>query len=342
MILVTGGTGFVGSHLLYKLSSMGFNVRATYRKNSSFKQVQDVFSLNESNWESSFKKIQWVEADLMDCTALDNALSDIETVIHCAGFVSFNHTDKNKIIEVNKNTTCHVVNAMLANGVKRIIYVSSIASIGNHAKDESELTENIENMPSKNDSVYAKSKYLAELEIWRGVAEGLEAVIVQPSVIIGYSTPGSPNGLMASLVNKKICRYPTGSNGFVSIDDIAKALVNFSSMETLPNETYILNSENLYYKEFIQLFQNASAYKCPLRSISNSLLRLLYPLELLAATLSGRKSRLNRNMIRILTQKFKVSGAKYQNTYATKYTPIADAVKKTLDLYIKNSNNPTI
>ena len=186
MILVTGGTGFVGSHLLFDLAKSGEKVRAIHRKNSDLEAVKKVFSYytDEKNAEKLFRSIEWTEADITEIPALTSAFENITRVYHCAAFVSMGAGHEKVMRRVNIKGTANVVNLCITEKIEKLCYVSSIASLGKPVKGKIIEEDNLWN-PEENHSDYAITKYGAEIEVWRGSQEGLDVVIVNPGVILG-------------------------------------------------------------------------------------------------------------------------------------------------------------
>ena len=185
MILVTGGTGFLGSHLLFHLVSSGEKVRALKRKSGDLKNIRNVFEYYKEGSSALVDLIEWVDSDLLDYISIVDCMKDIKYVYHSAALVSFNNHDRKKMMDANVRGTANIVNAALINNIEKLCFVSSIAAFGKH-EDNLIIDEQTPRSPSQKRSVYSLSKYKAELEVWRGIAEGLEAVIVNPSVILGY------------------------------------------------------------------------------------------------------------------------------------------------------------
>jgi nucleoside-diphosphate-sugar epimerase len=168
-VLVTGATGFLGSYILRLLLKKGYKVRAIRRSSSPMAMLQDIAD-----------KVEWVEGDVTDLPFLEEATKDIDYVYHAAAAVSFNSKDKEKMMLVNGIGTENIVNVCLDNGVKKLLHVSSIAALG-RKENVTEIDENAqwENSPLNSD--YAISKFKAECEVWRGIQEGLNAVIILAS-----------------------------------------------------------------------------------------------------------------------------------------------------------------
>ena len=198
MILVTGGTGLVGSHLLYDLVKQGTSVRAIIRNKDKIELAKKVFSYYSDDFNELIQKIDWVNGDILDLYSLNNAFADIKKVYHCAAVVSFDGKNKTQMIEANVQGTENVVNLSISHQIEKLCHVSSIASLGRSLNGEF-IDENSKWTSSKNRSVYSDSKFKSEMDVWRGIQEGLNAVIVNPSVILG---PGFWNSGSGSLFIK--------------------------------------------------------------------------------------------------------------------------------------------
>lgn len=245
MILVTGGTGFLGSHLLRELVDSGEEVRSIYRK-KNFRNVPEGLS----------KHVDWLPADLLDTVSLEEVLEGIDQVFHCAGFVSFDPADRKKIYEVNVTGTANLVNACLEKKINKLIHVSSVATLGRiipgRLIDEESEWEN-----NRKNSYYASTKHEGEMEVWRGMAEGLKAVIVNPSILIGKSQ--SWDDAFSQLIKKCYRGFPwytKGVNGFVNVEDVARAMVQLSGKD-ISGERFILNGDNWSYQ---QIFSTIHQY----------------------------------------------------------------------------------
>jgi len=182
MILVTGGTGLVGAHLLCHLIKNNYEVRAIHRKKSDLKNVEKVFGYYHENSKTLFQKIDWIVADLNDLPALEKAFEGVELVYHAAAMISFDPNNYDQLMKVNVEGTGNIVNLCIANNVKKLCYVSTIGTIGRSTNDE-KVNEQSEWL-NHHINVYAQSKYAAEMEVWRGGQEGLSVVMVNPGGIV--------------------------------------------------------------------------------------------------------------------------------------------------------------
>ncbi len=216
MIFVAGATGYLGTHLLYHLVQLGKPVRALYRDRDRLEYFQKFRKFYPDVNDSMLNRIEWVKGDILDYYTLSEYLPGISTVYNVAGMVSFYKKDNQRLLEINARGTANIVNACLEHQVNRLCHVSSIAALGDSADgepiDESRLW-------SKNTSPspYSFSKFRGEMEVWRGINEGLQAVIVNPSIIVGPGMwYGSWEGIFKQIQNG-LNYYPAGSSGYIDV-----------------------------------------------------------------------------------------------------------------------------
>lgn len=260
MILITGATGLVGSHLLLELLRNGKQVRALKRAGSSTSTVDRIFA--HYNLPAPAQSI-WVEGDVTDYFSLLDAMEGVEQIYHCAAVVSFSAADESNLSKVNVEGTANVVNAAMEKGVKKVCHVSSVAALGRADNDKIMTEETVWKISNKN-SAYAISKYGAEREVWRASEEGLDVVIVNPCIIIGPGDLTKSSGRMIQSVRKGLRFYPGGANSFIDVRDVAKIMIALTESE-IKNERFILAAENLDYKKVFDLI--AAALNKPAPSI---------------------------------------------------------------------------
>src|ERR1700744_1463275 len=236
MVLVTGATGFLGSELALQLAKQGLVIRCTKRASSVIPEILIPFN----------HKIEWVEADMLDIFALEGALTDVTQVYHCAAWVSLKQADKKEMIRANVTGTANLVNLCLQQNI-RLVHVSSVAAVG-QAKPGELITENHHIDRDTETDGYAISKLESEMEIWRGIAEGLDAVIVNPSIIIGANAGTTGSGQLFETVRKGLKFYTAGSCGFVDVEDVAKCMIILMNTQ-LNGERYIISAENRRYQQ---------------------------------------------------------------------------------------------
>lgn len=338
MILVTGGTGLLGSHLLFKLINNNERVRAIYRREKTLERVKHVFSYVSDDAETLFNKIEWVEADLNDIPKLQNAFKGISQVYHCAAFVSF-EPDKYKILKkINCIGTANIVNCCITNKIKKLCYVSSVAAIGKPTNPETLIDETTQWNAEADNSVYAITKYGAELEVWRGTQEGLDAVIVNPGIILGagYWSGGS-SGTIFKLVRNGLPYYTEGITGYVDVWDVVNAMHQLMQSR-IKNEGFILVSENLSFKTFQTKIADALKVEAPKKEAKPWLLALGWRLDWLQFKLLGKRRRLSKHAAKSATSVSKYDNSKLEQHLNFKFKPIEKSINEVSQLYLKDLN----
>ncbi len=250
MAFITGASGLLGSHLVYTLLSNGEEVYALKRKNSNIEIVKNCLKIYSENYLELFQRINWIEGDILDFYLMEEMAKQHKEIYHTAAFVSFNKNDHSKILKINIQGTTNIANACRIYG-SRLVYASSIASLGRGLTDNS-TTENDYRDSSFKSSVYSKSKFLAEMEIWRAIAEGLDAVMVNPSVIIGPGDWNKSSTQLFKTVNNGLKFYTDGTNGYVDVRDVVEIMYRLMKSD-ITGERYVLSSEDVTYKD---LFSN--------------------------------------------------------------------------------------
>ena len=336
MILVTGGTGLVGSHLLYRLVNANASVRAIYRRAHKLEAVKRVFSYYSKDVEVLYNKIDWVEADINDIPALTKAFKDVDYVYHCAAFVSFEPDKYRQLRQINIEGTANVVNFCISNKVKKLCFVSSIAAIGHELDSNKLITENTIWNPEDDHSVYAITKYGAEIEVWRGTQEGVNAVIVNPGIILG---PGFwRSGGSGSLIHKIYNGFPyytTGSTAYVDVDDVVTLMIQLMNSD-VHNESFIVISENLTFKDFQTTVAKTLGVKPPQKEASKLLLAIAWRVDWLNHILRRKRRRLSKQMAKSSLSISKYDNSKIKNTLKFEFMPIENSIKKTCDYFSKD------
>jgi nucleoside-diphosphate-sugar epimerase len=260
MILVTGGTGLVGAHLLLYLVENEVAIRAIYRNSITIEKTKSLFSHHKK--EHLFSKIQWIEADIIDIPSLTIAFENIEYVYHCAGFISFDPKDEKLLRKTNIEGTANIVNFCIDNKVKKLCHVSSIAALGDLAQNETVVSEISEWNPEVYHSDYAISKYGAELEVWRGFQEGLTVVIVNPGVILGSTIWKEGSGAIFTKVKKGLLFYTKGQTGYIGVTDVVKIMIHLMN-SSINGERFSLIAEHLTYENSIKTIAKYMESKSP-------------------------------------------------------------------------------
>ncbi len=328
-VLVTGSTGFTGSHLLrYLVKYTPHEIFAIKRINSPMNLVEEVAD-----------KVTWLEGDITDEFFLDEVFSkNMQQVYHCAAVVSFDPRDREKMFAINATGTANIVNAALHHGIEKMVHVSSIAAIG-RVKNEPTVSESNKWQRSPLNSQYAISKYQAEQEVWRGISEGLNAAIVNPSIILGAQFWEHGTGKLFTQVAKGLKFYTTGSTGYVDVRDVVTFMVKLMA-SNINDKRFILNGENMFYKT---LFENIAKVlnKKPATIPVNSFLRgLAWRIESLRTLFSDRRPLITKE-----TAKLSATTFYFDNTQSLKlfpdfsYTPIQKTIEVTGELFLKSKKN---
>lgn len=336
MILVTGATGLVGSHLLYKLIVEGNKVRAIYRRQQKLDHVKHVFSYYGNNADDLFNAIEWVKADISDIPAMELAFKNVDYVYHCAAMVSFEPDKFETLKKINIEGTANVVNLCLDFKVKKLCYVSSVAALGKPLIPGDVVDETTPWNKELDHSVYAITKYGAEMEVWRAINEGLDAVIVNPGVILGpgFWHGGGSSGLFKQ-VYKGLKYYTNGTTGFVGIWDVVLPMLLLMESD-VKNEQFILVSENLSFKTFFYNTSIALNVKPPAKQATALMLAIAWRLDWLQFKLTGKRRRLSKHMARSAVSVSKFSSEKIQHTLKYEFTPIGNSIKEVATLFLKD------
>lgn len=332
MILVTGGTGLLGSHLLYHLSNTEQKVKALYRSDEKLEQVKSVFAYYAENYEELFEKIEWVKGDILDLPFLEIVFENVTTVYHSAAIVDFDRKNEKLMNEVNIGGTANIVNLCLANNIDKLCHVSSIATLSKPL-DGSEATEEDYWNPDAVNSGYGISKNGAEMEVWRGIEEGLNSIIVNPSIIIGPGFWDTSSGKLFETVNNGMKFYTNGGSGFVGVNDVAKAMIMLMDSDVV-NERFILNSENLSYKKVLTSIALNINVKPPTVEAKKWMLSFAWRLDVIKSLLFGSQQKLNEDSAKSSMNTGKFSNDKISETFELSFEPIDSVIKKVGEIYI--------
>lgn len=326
MILVTGSTGMVGSHLLYFLLKDNTRVRAIHRRESDITSVKKVFELYTTEVDRLFNKIEWVEANITDIPALTLAFENITEVYHCAAIINFNPSKYQLLKKVNTEGTANIVNLCLANKIKKICYVSSVATLGKTLNNKL-ITEETHWNPDDKNNIYAITKYGAEMEIWRGTQEGLDAVIVNPGIILGTSPNKDGSGMIISLGSSGISFYPSGGMGIVDIQDVVRAMILLMHSETR-NERFILVGENISYKKLLSSLAQEFGKKPLKRKLSKGLMLFLSKIDWFLNKLFGIKRKVIKATVRSMFTTSNYDASKIKERFGFQFKPTTETLKR--------------
>ena len=317
MVLVTGGTGLLGTHLILALHKAGKQVRAIYRN-----QIPAVVQ----------HKAQWVQADLLDVTALQDALQGITEVYHCAGYVSFHKRHRHQLYKVNVEGTANMVNACLSNGVRKLIHVSSVAALGRIRQGP--INESMHWSPETSNSEYGKTKYLGEMEVWRGITERVTAAIVNPTIIIGEHGNWSQGSMQIfESIAKGFKFYSLGKTGFVDANDVANSMM--ALMESpIQAERFIISAENTSYQQFFNMIADGLGVQRPSIKVTPFKAAIAWRLYWLLSKLTGKDA-----LVTAETAATSLAVVHFDNSKLLKaipsfsYTPLVQSVERICNYY---------
>ena len=331
-ILVTGGTGLVGAHLLYYLTKDGYHPIAIKRTNSNILNVKKIFSYYSNEHNTLFEQITWKECDIIDVLTLEDIIKDSVEIYHCAALISFNNNDKNEMINVNTTGTANVIDLALKHNIKRLCYVSSIATLGSN--NNLPLDENCI-WDWTNKSGYAISKHLAEMEVWRGFAEGLSGVIVNPSLIIG---PGSWESGIGTIINRSqsgLPFYPPGSCGVIDVKDLTEIMIKLMKTN-ISNERFIINSDHITYKDLMRIVAKSLNKKPPYIRLRPFIMKFFIFLDIIWNTVRGKRIELSTDAVKYTTQEIRLNSKKINDNIKHHYRNIETTLIECINLFVND------
>ncbi|MES2240598.1 MAG: NAD-dependent epimerase/dehydratase family protein [Bacteroidota bacterium] len=325
MILVTGGTGLVGAHLLLHLIENGERARAIYRKKSNIQKTKSLFE--HYNKVALFDAIEWVHADILDVPSLEHAFMNCTQVYHCAALISFDPKDEKHLRKTNIEGTANIVNFCLAKGVQKLCYVSSVAALGDLAAHETITTEETEWNPEKHHSDYAISKYGAEMEIWRGHQEGLKVIIVNPGVIIGPGFEDQGSGQLIKKIADGLLFYTSGTNAFVTVTDVVNNMYQLMQ-STICNERFILIGQNIVFRDLFNTIADSLKVKRPSIEAKPYIMEITWRLHWFLSLFSQKTNNLSKETLRSMLTKKEFSNSKIKNAINTSFTDVHQYIKE--------------
>jgi dihydroflavonol-4-reductase len=334
MKLVTGATGLVGSHLMVQLSNKGAEIKAMKRSGSDMHLIEKVFSLYALEAEKQLKAIQWVDADLTDITVLEDLMVDVDEIYHCAAIVSFHPSMRRLMLLTNVNGTANLVNAAVHKGNIAFCHVSSIAALG-RSENQAMITEENLWKNSGSNSIYSVSKYGAEREVWRGVAEGLNAVIVNPAVILGPGNWKSGSSELFSLVWKGLKFHTSGTTGYVDVRDVASAMVTLMEKKHY-GQRFILSAENLSYRQLFSWIARSLGKKEPSIHVKPWMAEIAWRLMAIKGFVMRETPAITRETARTSLVKKSYSSLKLEEAIGFKFIPVEKSINDISKIFLRD------
>ena len=313
LILITGATGLVGSHLTEELVRRGKKIRAIYRS-----------SIPSADWA---KKVEWIQGDILDIVLLEQAMQNVQQVYHCAAIVSFHPKQKKQLFQTNVEGTANVVNAAINANVKKLLFVSSVSALGRMRKN-SMVNETMNWSEETSNSEYGKTKYLAEMEVWRGTGEGLQAVIVNPTIILGAGDWNKGSSGIFKTIYNEFPWYTDGVSGFVDVQDVIKAMILLMESDA-DKQRFILNAENISYKVLFDEIAANFKTKAPHKKVSPFMAEAVWRFEALKGKLSGKDPLLTKETARTAQAKVYFDNSKLLKLFSDfHYNSIQQSIKR--------------
>jgi len=313
MVFVTGGTGLIGTFLIQHLLQKGAVIKALYRQNipARFQNIA---------------QLEWIEGDILDATLLRKIIREADEVYHCAGLVSYAPQDAEILKSINIDGTSNVVNACLANSRVSLCHVSSIAALG-MVKGDQLITEEAKWDGATEHSLYASSKYFGELEVWRGIAEGLKAIIVNPSVVLGSADEinRSSTQLFKYVADEKPY-YTAGSANFVDVRDVVAAMIGLMERPNAAGERYIVSAGNLSYKEFFDQVASCLHKRAPFWKVPDWLTEIIWRLERVRSIFTCQRPLITKDTARTAKRKRLYSNEKIKNKLDITFRPVPETI----------------
>ncbi|RFZ83215.1 NAD-dependent epimerase/dehydratase family protein [Mucilaginibacter terrenus] len=320
MILVTGATGFLGAELAKELLLRGNNLRCTKRASSTLPEILLPYSA----------QIEWVEADLMDLFALENALEGITQVYNCAAWVSLKAADKEPMILTNVKGTANLVDLCVERNI-RMVHTSSVAAVG-EAKPGEQITENHHLDPTTEEDGYAISKLESEMEVWRGIAEGLDAVIVNPSIIIGTSAGIEGSGQLFETIRKGLKYYSGGIMGFVDVQDVAKCMILLME-SNITAERFIINAENRAYQQIFNEIATCLGVEPPKKLARPWMLEVAWRGASIWGKVTGSDPSIDKTSARAASVSRNFDNSKIKQAVNFEFKPLSDSIREICESY---------
>jgi dihydroflavonol-4-reductase len=325
-VFITGGTGFLGAYIIKELVEKGYQVRALRRTPKIPFFIPAVI----------FEKVEWISGNVLDIPFLELAIADSDIVIHSAAKISFSAKDRNEMFQTNVDGTTNVVNAALMNNVKRLVYVSSVAALGRTMNGDT-VNENKKWEDSKMNTNYAISKYYAEMEIWRAMGEGMNTVIVNPSTILGYGDWNTGSCAIFKNVFNEFPWYTNGVNGFVDVEDVARATVLLMESD-IENQRFILNGGNWSFRQLFNTIADGFNKKHPHKEATAFLAEIAWRLEKIKAVVSGKNPLLTKESARVAqTRTFFDNSKILQMLNGFQFSPLEKTIVTACNRYLTNS-----
>jgi dihydroflavonol-4-reductase len=322
-ILVTGASGLVGTHLVQALIQKGKRVKALYRTEIPRYNCAD--------------KVEWMQGDILNISSLEEAMDNVKQVYHCAAIVTFNPKQKKLLHATNIDGTANIVNTCLNNRVEKLLYVSSVSALGRIRQGEL-VSEKMQWSEETNNSEYGRTKFFAEMEVWRGIGEGLNAVIVNPTIILGAADWNKSSSAIFKNMYNEFPWYASGVTGFVDVQDVVKAMMLLME-SNISNERFIISAANLSYGELFTTIAHGFNKKKPYKKVTPFIAELVWRAEALKSSLNGHQPLVTKETARTAQAMVYFDNSKLlQFLPEFQYTPLHESIMRICNEYKEMHN----
>lgn len=323
MILVTGATGLVGGHLIWHLLQKNERIAAIKRTTSNLEPLKTIFRFYNANPEELLSRIDWRIADVLNAESLTAAMHDVKIMYHCAAVVSLG-SGSDVLTDTNVRGTRNVVQACLSAKIKKLCFVSSIAACGKY-KDGKPADENAEWTDDVSRSAYSRSKYFSEQEVWKGIRSGLNAVIVNPGVILGVSGQNAGSSQLFYQMQKGLMFYTMGGTGYVDVQDVVRAMITLTESE-ISGERFVLVGENASNRDILWHMADGFGRKRPFINVPKSVLMFAGSIMELLGKIFGFQPLIDRGTARSATHREFYNSSKIEKAIDFKFTSMAETI----------------
>lgn len=323
MVLVTGASGFLGQYLVAFLSGKNQQVRAQFYQHPPSQKLL------------ALPGISWMQCDLLDVESIEELLENIDEIYHCAAIVSYDPGLREEMIHFNTESTTNLVNLALEKGIRKMVYVSSIAAIPFDEQRTKITDENSDPAEYKFVSAYGLSKYLAEMEVWRGTGEGLNAVIINPGIILGAGDWNRSSAQLMKLADKEFPFYTDGSTAWVDVNDVVEIMYRLMH-SAIEQERYILSAGNFKYKEILDMMATMLHRKQPGIKAGKLLTGIVWRMHEIKRLITKKSPLITKESALNATLKSSYDNKKLLSVFPDfTYSPLETTISKMADMYKK-------
>lgn len=334
LVLVTGGTGLIGAHLLSDLLRRPVRIRAVKRRSSDLRVVRKILGYYHPDPDTQLGKIEWVDVNLLSESDLQTAFSGVDDVYHCAGMVSFDPKERQQLFDINVGGTANIVRCCLKTGVRKLCHVSSSSSLGKPTGEEPHPIDETTPWNSSDEvSDYALSKYQSEQEVWRGCADGLPAVIINPTIVIGPGDWNRSSSKLFRTIWKGFPFYSAGVNAFVDVRDVSRVAIQLMDSD-IAGERFVVAAENLPFKQLFDCIADNLSKKRPAMPVTPWMGAMAWRLDWLGSKLTGKPPQITRSTVVSARKRYYFSNEKIRQRLGFEFTPIAQSIRDTSLLFL--------